>query len=336
MHARTSSSRVAETLCANSGRERTTAFCYAVGWTQHTVGVQYIRTAAIIQLLLGNIGRPGRRHPGAARPRVDSGLDGHPDAVQPAARLPADAARRAARRPRGLRRANRRPAAGGANMRRSTSSSLLKAWWGDAATRRERVRLRLPAAHHRRPLALPRLARHARRQGEGCIVVGENPAVGSANAGSSGRRSRKLEVARRPRPRRDRDRGVLVRRARDRARRAADRGDRDRGLLLPAAAHTEKDGSFTNTQRLLQWHHKAVEPPRRLPPRALVLLPPRASGSRRSSRAPRSRATGRCIDLTWDYPTSGGDRTSRTPRRCCARSTASARDGERARRLHRS
>ncbi len=32
---------------------------YAVGWTQHTVGVQYIRTAAILQLLLGNIGRPG-------------------------------------------------------------------------------------------------------------------------------------------------------------------------------------------------------------------------------------------------------------------------------------
>src|SRR5512133_2194025 len=49
----------AEALCANSGRERTSAFCYAVGWTQHTVGVQYIRTAAIIQLLLGNMGRPG-------------------------------------------------------------------------------------------------------------------------------------------------------------------------------------------------------------------------------------------------------------------------------------
>ena len=50
---------VAEALCENSGRERTSAFCYAVGWTQHTVGVQYIRAAAIIQLLLGNIGRPG-------------------------------------------------------------------------------------------------------------------------------------------------------------------------------------------------------------------------------------------------------------------------------------
>ena len=32
-------------------------------------------------------------------------------------------------------------------------------------------------------------------------------------------------------------------------------------FFFPAAAHTEKDGSFTNTQRLLQWHHKAVEPP---------------------------------------------------------------------------
>src|SRR5262249_18163141 len=51
--------QVAETLGANSGRDRTAAFCYAVGWTQHTVGVQYIRTAAIIQLLLGNVGRPG-------------------------------------------------------------------------------------------------------------------------------------------------------------------------------------------------------------------------------------------------------------------------------------
>ena len=31
-------------------------------------------------------------------------------------------------------------------------------------------------------------------------------------------------------------------------------------FFLPAAAHVEKDGSFTNTQRLLQWHTKAVEP----------------------------------------------------------------------------
>ena len=32
---------------------------YAVGWTQHSFGTQIIRTAAILQLLLGNVGRAG-------------------------------------------------------------------------------------------------------------------------------------------------------------------------------------------------------------------------------------------------------------------------------------
>src|SRR5437660_9394186 len=51
--------QVAEALCANSGPERTGAIVYAVGWTQHTTGVQMIRAAGILQLLLGNVGRPG-------------------------------------------------------------------------------------------------------------------------------------------------------------------------------------------------------------------------------------------------------------------------------------
>jgi len=50
---------VAETLLRNSGRDRTSAIAYAVGWTQHTTGPQIIASAAILQLLLGNIGRPG-------------------------------------------------------------------------------------------------------------------------------------------------------------------------------------------------------------------------------------------------------------------------------------
>ena len=51
--------QVIQALVANSGRERTTALCYAVGWTQQTQGVQIIRAASLIQLLLGHIGRPG-------------------------------------------------------------------------------------------------------------------------------------------------------------------------------------------------------------------------------------------------------------------------------------
>src|SRR5207302_9947889 len=49
----------AETFASASGPEKTAAICYAVGWTQHSNGVQIIRAASILQLLLGNIGRPG-------------------------------------------------------------------------------------------------------------------------------------------------------------------------------------------------------------------------------------------------------------------------------------
>ena len=32
-------------------------------------------------------------------------------------------------------------------------------------------------------------------------------------------------------------------------------------FFMPAATHVEKAGSFTQTQRMLQWRHQAVEPP---------------------------------------------------------------------------
>src|SRR3989454_1552805 len=50
---------VAATILANSGRDRTTSFAYAVAWTQHTNGPQTIGCCALLQLLLGNVGRPG-------------------------------------------------------------------------------------------------------------------------------------------------------------------------------------------------------------------------------------------------------------------------------------
>ena len=77
-------------------------------------------------------------------------------------------------------------------------------------------------------------------------------------------------------------------------------------FFLPAAAHTEKDGSFTNTQRMLQWHHKAVEPAGRRAQRPVVHLPPGPAASGRSWPAPTDdRWTGRVLDLTWDYPVDG-------------------------------
>src|SRR5262249_23363708 len=51
--------KLAESFCSASGPDKTASICYALGWTQHSKGSQLIRTAAILQLLLGNIGRPG-------------------------------------------------------------------------------------------------------------------------------------------------------------------------------------------------------------------------------------------------------------------------------------
>ena len=76
-------------------------------------------------------------------------------------------------------------------------------------------------------------------------------------------------------------------------------------FFLPAASHVEKDGTFTQTQRMLQWREKAVEPPGDCRSRAVVLLPPRPAGPGAAGRRRPSRATGRCCDLAWDYPVHG-------------------------------
>ncbi|MCA1689937.1 MAG: molybdopterin-dependent oxidoreductase, partial [Actinobacteria bacterium] len=75
-------------------------------------------------------------------------------------------------------------------------------------------------------------------------------------------------------------------------------------FFLPAAAHTEKDGSFTNTQRLLQWHNKAVEPAGdcRSELHFMFHLGRRIREKLAGSEDPRDRAI---LDLTWDYPVAG-------------------------------
>src|SRR3989475_5768038 len=68
--------KVAEMLLENSGRDRTSSFAYAVAWTQHTYGVQMISCCALLQLLLGNIGRPGA---GAMALRGHAAIQGSTD-----------------------------------------------------------------------------------------------------------------------------------------------------------------------------------------------------------------------------------------------------------------
>jgi len=51
--------RVWKEYAKSGAKSKTGTIMYAMGWTQHTVGVQNIRMMAMIQLVLGNMGRPG-------------------------------------------------------------------------------------------------------------------------------------------------------------------------------------------------------------------------------------------------------------------------------------
>ncbi len=51
--------KAADLICASGKPDKTGTILYALGWTQHSHAVQLIHTAAMMQLLLGNIGRPG-------------------------------------------------------------------------------------------------------------------------------------------------------------------------------------------------------------------------------------------------------------------------------------
>src|SRR5437016_2550854 len=51
--------KVCEMMAETAAPDRTMTIMYALGWTQHSVGSQMIRTAAMVQLLLGNIGMVG-------------------------------------------------------------------------------------------------------------------------------------------------------------------------------------------------------------------------------------------------------------------------------------
>ncbi len=294
---------VAETLCRNSGRERTAAICYAVGWTQHTHGVQNIRAASIIQLLLGNIGRPGggilalRGHANIQGstdiPTLYDILPGyipmpHPDSEDDLDRFVE----------------LNGPDTGVWGSRRSYVVSLLKSWWGEAATPETNFAYsylpRINGDHSHYPMML----RMIDRETKGFIVIGQNPVVGSANSSLQRKALASLDW--------------LVVRDMVEVETAAfwyDSPEIDTGetrpedvgtevFFMPAAAYTEKDGTFTNTQRLLQWRFKAVEPP--LDCRSDLWfahqLGVRVREKLAESRDPKDRPI---LDLTWEYPTQG-------------------------------
>jgi formate dehydrogenase major subunit len=251
---------VARAITQNSGRERTTNWSYAVGWTQHSVGVQYIRAASILQALLGNIGRPGG---GIMALRGHASIQGSTDIPTLFNLLPGYLPMPAG--PRGRSLADYlEPDAGKPGFWGDMPHymvSLLKAWFGDAATAENDYGFdwlpRLSGDHNNYETVLEMIEGKV----PGYIVVGENPAVGGANARLQRKALTKAEwlVVR--------DMSCIETATFWHSSPEIESGElRSEDIatevfFLPAAAHVEKDGTFTNTQRLLQYRYKAVEPP---------------------------------------------------------------------------
>src|SRR4051794_4055425 len=171
---------VAESLCDASGRERTAAFAYAVGWTQHTVGVQIIRTAAIIQLLLGNIGRPGG---GIVALRGHASIQGSTDIPTLYNTLPGYITMPHVDDTRDLDEwvEQNKAEAGWWGHLGAYLVSMLKAWWGTSATRENGFRFDWLPRIDDDNSAYWTIQQMLAGKVKGYIVAGENPAVGSAN-----------------------------------------------------------------------------------------------------------------------------------------------------------
>lgn len=248
--------RVAENLCANSGRERTSCIVYALGWTQHTTGVQMIRTAGILQLLLGNMGRPGG---GIMAMRGHSTIQGSTDLASLYDVLPGYLPQpRADGRHETLDAyvEQESPTTGYWSNFRKFIVSQLKAWYGDAAQPENDYRFswlpRLDADYSQ----LAYFDRMAKGEVKGYFLFGQNPGGGGPNAGLHRAGLRNLdwlvvldwfEIE-----------SAVFWKSDPTGPPAAD--IKTEVFFIPAAAAPEKEGSLTNTQRMLQWHDKAIDP----------------------------------------------------------------------------
>jgi formate dehydrogenase major subunit len=251
---------VARTVLKNSGRDRTTSWAYAVGWTQHTYGTQIIGCCALLQLLLGNIGRPGggimalRGHASIQGssdiPTLYHSIHGYmpaPSALKDHSSLRAYLASEAS-------------ATGyWANMPKFLVS-YLKSMYGAAATPENDFGYswhpKISGDHSHMPMFVAMTEGHVK----GMLCIGQNPATSiNASLERQGLRNLQWLVVK----------DNFITETASFWNKAPEIVSKDikpeeiqtEVFFFPSAQVAELEGSFTNTQRMLQWHFKAADPP---------------------------------------------------------------------------
>ncbi len=291
--------KVADIFCSASGPDKTATISYALQLNQSTNGVQQIRALCLLQLILGNIGRPGG---GVVALRGHSNVQGATDFGTLYHMLPGyPPMPLQAPHPTLMDYLEKTTPKGGfwVNNPKFVVSQL-KAWWGPAATKENDFaydylpkREKADAYSHQHFLVAM-----LKKQVKGFIVMGQNPAVDSPNAKMARQALRTLEWM------------VIV-----------DLFETDTAAIwkepgidpkaskvevffIPGAPAAEKDGSITNTMRLAQWHTKAVEPPgdARSDAAFVVDVGNRVKTLYKDSQAKKDRPV---LDLVWDYQPQG-------------------------------
>lgn len=296
--------RAADIFTSASGPDKTAAICYAVGWTQHSKGVQIIRAAAILQLLLGNIGRPGggilalRGHASIQGstdiPTLYDILPGYlpmPFFEEDSNTLDKYVKKHSAR-------------TGLWSSFDKYFISLLKAYYGEGATQENNWGFdwlpRVTGDHSHFGYWLDM----ADGKLDGLFVMGQNPAVGASNGRLERKALAKLKW-------------LVVRDMVETetasfwyASPEVGRGELSpetigtEVFLFPAAGTAEKEGTFTNTQRLLQYREKAVDPPGDARSETWFMYHLGRRLKMKASNDRRRRNQG-LRALTWSYPTEG-------------------------------
>ncbi len=247
---------VAKLYCGTSGPDKTGTITYALNLTQHTNGVENIRALCMLQLLLGNIGRPGG---GVVALRGHANVQGATDLELLYHELPGYLAMP-------LRDVHpdlktyldkETPKGGFWTNKPKFMVSLLKAFYGDAATKDNEFgyqwlpkRAKADAYSHQHIFV-------DMYNGviKGFLADGQNPAVGGPNAKLARAAMQRLDwlvVV-----------DIFLTETAEvwKAPGTNPKDVKTEVFFLPAAPAAEKDGSLTNTMRVIQWHERAVKPP---------------------------------------------------------------------------
>ena len=255
--------KVCEMMASTATGDRTMTILYALGWTQHSQGSQIIRTGAMVQLLLGNIGVAGG---GMNALRGHSNIQGLTDLGLMSNLLPgymtlpgdkeADYTAYIAKRAPKPMRPNQ--LSYWQNYEKF-HVSLMKAWFGDAATKENNWAFdylpKLDKLHD----VLQVFDDMYQGKMNGYFCQGFNPLASFPNKAKLGAALAKLKYLVIIDP--------LATETSEFWKNYGEYNDVDPSQInttvfrLPSTCFAEEDGSLVNSSRWLQWHWKGAEPP---------------------------------------------------------------------------